>query len=144
MTSKRKLLPLLALLGASAVQSQDVDVWACIDSRISGLKWENTRWVADNIVPSNFLLVLNGIDSSVSINGDRTLIECARSILPQIVSCNDILGTSLLFNTVTHLGTLSSIIGGVIGPGDDGFRDPILVKTFRCNPVDTGPDEIRP
>ena len=136
---KKELLVLLTLPWISTLAAQAQEVWACFDSRISGLEWQVRGWGQLTGRPSNFVLTLNGRDSSISLNGESTLLDCELTILPQIVRCQDILGIQLLFNTVTNLGTYSSIAGGVIRPGDDGIREDIQIKTFQCNRVRATP-----
>ncbi len=139
----RNLLILVALSWSVAAVAQEPEVWACLDSRSSGLQWDNRRWVQTSFRSSNFILTMSGARSSISVNGDSIDLECAVSIIPQVVRCHDILGIQLLFNTVTHVGTYSSIVGGVIGPGADSYRENIEVRTFQCIRVTTG-DSTRP
>ena len=132
---------MLFFLQASA---QERSVWTCRDSNNNGLRWDDRRWVDSDFRRSNFVLTLNGLESSLSINGQDTYLECRPSVIPEIIDCNDLLGTHLLFNSLKYVGTMSSILGGVTGPGDNSVREPIQVRVFQCMRVQSLDDTARP
>ena len=140
----RSALLVAATFGFFQVAAQERSVWTCRDSNSNGLRWDDRRWVDAEFRTSNFVLTLNGPDSSLSINGQSTFLECKVSVIPEIISCDDLLGTHLLFNSLKHVGTMSSILGGVTGPGDNSIREPIQVKIFQCMHVQVLDDRARP
>ncbi|MBT8148147.1 MAG: hypothetical protein KJN90_14910 [Gammaproteobacteria bacterium] len=141
--SKYALLAIAALLFFQA-SAQERSVWTCRDSNNNGLRWDDRRWVDAEFRRSNFVLTLNGLESSLSINGQDIYFECRTSVIPEIIDCNDLLGTHLLFNSLKHVGTMSSILGGVTGPGDNSVREPLQVRVFQCMRVQTLGESARP
>lgn len=119
-------------------------MWTCRDTNSNGLRWDDRRWVDAGFRNANFVLTLNGLESSLSVNGQETFLECRPSVVPEIISCNDLLGTNLLFNVFKYVGTMSSILGGVTGPGDNSIREPIQVRVFQCLRVQSLDDTARP
>lgn len=134
----------IAAVFSFQVSAQERSVWTCRDSNNTGLRWDDRRWVDSEFRRSNFVLTLNGLESSISVNGQSTFLECKISVVPEIINCSDLLGTHLLFNTFKHVGTMSSIFGGVTGPGDNSIREPIQVKVFQCMRVQILEDSDRP
>ena len=141
--SKAAFLALAALLFFQ-VSAQERSVWTCRDSNTNGLRWDDRRWVDSDFRRSNFVLTLNGLESSLSINGQDTYLECRPTVIPEIIDCNDLLGTHLLFNSLKYVGTMSSILGGVTGPGDNSIREPVQVRVFQCMRVQNLGDTERP
>lgn len=137
------------LLAATALafcqtSAQIGSVWTCRDSNNNGLSWDDRRWIDAEFRNSNFVLTLNGLDSSLSVNGQEIYLECRTSVIPEIINCSDLLGTHLLFNSLKYVGTMSSILGGVTGPGDNSIREPIQVRVFQCMRVQSLGDTARP
>ncbi len=137
------LLSLTALLYCQ-VSAQEGSVWTCRDSNNNGLRWNDRRWVDAEFRNSNFVLTLNGLESSVAVNDQEIYLECRTSVVPEIVNCTDLLGTHLLFNSLKYVGTMSSILGGVTGPGDNAIREPVKVRVFQCMRVQMLGDTDRP
>jgi hypothetical protein len=140
---KSGLLALAALLVCQA-SAQEGSVWTCRDSNNNGLRWDDRRWVDAEFRNSNFVLTLNGLESSLSVNGQEIYLECRTSVFPEIINCSDLLGTHLLFNSLKYVGTMSSILGGVTGPGDNSVREPVQVRVFQCMRVQSLGDTDRP
>ena len=134
----------IAVLTFFQASAQERSVWTCRDSNNNGLRWDDRRWVDAEFRNSNFVLTLNGPESSISVNGQDTYLECTTSVVPEIINCNDLLGTHLLFNSLKYVGTMSSILGGVTGPGDNSIREPIQVRVFQCLRVQNLGDTERP
>lgn len=130
----KKLIALLAValpLVGQAQPSEGQDWWACQTVENAGLiyrsgKWESTYFSGE----LKFILISDGnslTTESVYKAGITVDAECRSDF--DTVTCFDMAGGQLIFDTTLAQGAISQIYGGLQG-GDD--RDTLHVKPFEC------------
>ena len=126
-----KLLATVILLSVCGSVYGLAEVWACQTVRAAGLSWENQQWVVSSFVSRNYLLRLEGENSSYAEDGTTYPTECNSDFYgSNRVRCHDNFGGTLIFDTQTGQGGLSFLIGAVTE--SNAYKDSIVVRALQC------------
>ena len=136
-----KLIAVAAMvLSTTAVAQPDKDWWACQVVHTSGMKWENNRWVTKtfNDAPP-FVLMSDGNGSLIREYVSKALIgypgfgdqiTCDTFEFWDTITCHNLSGSALLFNSKTGRGGISYLLGTEDGRSSN--RDPVTINAFEC------------
>jgi hypothetical protein len=131
---KKLLFALLITLIGVSVQAQNKPL-ACQDIAVSGLNWENGRWVTSMFRPDKFILVLSGNNLTKESVGkafnSNTIADISCSNFGTLISCAAF-SKQLMFDPKTLKGGISGLFGSAMEDGS--YKDSIYVKAFSCQP----------
>lgn len=121
------LLMSATLLSVCGLAYGQAEVWACQSIKEAGLKWENSQWVTTAFLSQNYLITIDGDNSTYSINGRSVSTACHAEWFG--VRCNNDSGGTILLNTNTGLGGISVLLGGLVTPTS---TDNLSVAAIQC------------
>jgi hypothetical protein len=130
LTKSIATVTLLSVCGSAYGQA---DVWACQEIESSGLKWANGKWESVSFEPKNYLLRIDGANSSYQEDGETYPLVCevsyvmARSTVYE--NCQGIVKETFLLNISNGLGSYMSALGGLFL---ETPRDSLVVSALQC------------
>ena len=131
------LVVLNLTISPNSASAQDQPL-TCQGEKAAGLKWESGRWVTSSFVTGKFILVQTGQtltkDSVAKAFSEDSLsmgVSCS-TVLSELVSCRNDLGTSLFFDFKTLKGAIAKTFGSTMSGA--GYRDTVTVQVFSCTP----------
>ena len=107
---------------------------ACQGDAGAGLLWENGRWVTKSFKTDKFILVQTNSGLTLesvakAIESDSTQVSCKN--VGHRISCGDLTGHSLIFDSRTLQGGFSQMFGSTT---TGAKRDTVTVEVFSCTP----------
>ncbi len=126
----KKLTTLILLLLSPMVTAQEKEIWACQETEAVGLFWENGEWVKKGVNTANWLLTVDGANSSMKLRGKDFSMECSnhRSASGAYYSCTDGNWTIVL-NPATGDAGFSRMLGAI---NSSPFKDFAGVSVAQC------------
>ena len=120
------------MLVSTLLAAQEKEIWACQDTETNGIFWENGKWVPKLVNTNNWLLTVDGLNSSVKFVGDDYPMECSnyRSVFGAYYSCTDGYWTVVL-NPATGAAGFSKMLGAIFSLANDS-RDSVTVSVAQC------------
>lgn len=121
----------------SSVSAQNKPL-ACQVDKAAGLIWERGRWATTSFVAKKFILVQTGFtltEESVAKAFSEVSLSMGAScstVLSELVSCRNDLGTSLFFDFKTLKGAIAKTFGSTMTTTD--YKDTVSVEVFSCTP----------
>ena len=115
---------------------------ACQADRAAGLEWERGEWVTKQFKPepAKFILIMSGevltpesVAKALLEDGYPRTPRCEKELFSVICRSGIGLPTFLYFSPISMTGGISHLSGSA---HDDkfGFKSPVTVSTFTCQP----------
>lgn len=117
---------ILLLLVASMADGQEKQIWACQETQSTGLSSQNDVWEKKSFYANNFMLTLNGANSSLRDAGADYPMEC--SYLASYYSCASF--TKLFILKASTGFAAYSTLGGAVR--HEKGEDSLVVSVLQC------------
>jgi hypothetical protein len=129
-----KLIATATLLSVCGSAYGQATVWACQTLQAAGMSWTNGKWETGSFENKpNYLLRIDGADSSYQEDGETYPLVCESSILSVRATlyenCRGVVNETFFINIENGLATYMSTIGGIIL---ENQRDSLIVSALQC------------
>ena len=123
----KTLISITLLLLSPLVTAQEKDVWSCQGIKSSGFLWRAGEWIEHTFYTENYLLTVDGMNSSLRDNGIDIPMECRTNL--SFHYCSSLTSLFVLKSTTGRGGY--STVSGVIQNGNGA--DSIAAVVLQCN-----------
>lgn len=126
-----KLLAITLLLLSPVVVAQEKAVWICQTTVSTGLFWENENWTASATTPEQYLLTLDGDNSSMRIDEFDVPMECGGGYGVMEGLYQTCVGRQVTIFLSPFSGKAGmSTLRGSLQSGES--RDTVLISVLQC------------